>query len=404
MLGEGRKSILIAPHVATLPGLVILVLVVGINLVGDGLRDVLDPYLRSGALVSPRPATEVDAQLKSRSGGTTPPAEEATTPLAVRNLHTWFWQKTGGKHRAVRAVDGVSWSVEPGAALGIMGESGSGKSVTALSVLGLVPTPPGRIMDGSVQYHREELVGAPLRRLQHLRGNRIAYIFQNPMTSLNPLITVGEQIAETVRYHQAVSRQAAMDRARELMEQVQIPNARERLTSYPHELSGGMRQRVGIAMALANEPDVIIADEPTTALDVTIQAQILKLLDELRRTHGVSLVFISHDFGVISELCHRVVVMYAGQVVESGTVDEIYRHPLHPYTRRLMACVPRIGERQRPLVPIPGLPPALDDLPTGCRFADRCDQVTEECRTAPIALRYQGYRSARCVLVEGSVT
>jgi peptide/nickel transport system permease protein len=240
--------------------------------------------------------------------------------------------------------------------------------------------------------------------LQHLRGNRIAYIFQNPMTSLNPLITVGEQIAETVRYHQAVSRQAAMDRARELMEQVQIPNARERLTSYPHELSGGMRQRVGIAMALANEPDVIIADEPTTALDVTIQAQILKLLDELRRTHGVSLVFISHDFGVISELCDRVVVMYAGQVVESGTVDEIYRRPLHPYTRRLMACVPRIGERQRPLVPIPGLPPALDDLPTGCRFADRCDQVTDECRAAPIDLRHQGNRSARCVLVEGSVT
>jgi len=418
MLGEGRKSILVAPHVATLPGLVILVLVIGINLLGDGLRDVLDPYLRSGALVSPRPATEVDTDLRRRlrSGDAVEPGTEVspdgpggndgggndggTVPLSVRELRTWFWQRSGRTSSAVRATDGVSFQVPRGAALGIMGESGSGKSVTALSVLGLVPTPPGRIMDGSIRFNGEELIGAPIERLRHYRGNRIAYIFQNPMTSLNPLITVGEQIAESVRHHQGVSRAAARERAQELMDKVQIPNAAARVDSYPHELSGGMRQRVGIAVALANDPDVIIADEPTTALDVTIQAQILKLLDDLRRSEGVSLVFISHDFGVISELCDRVVVMYAGQVVESGTVDEIYRHPLHPYTRRLMACVPRLGDRARALTAIPGLPPALDDLPTGCRFADRCDVVTDACREAPVELRGHGAREARCILVE----
>ncbi|MFW5695743.1 MAG: ABC transporter ATP-binding protein, partial [Alkalispirochaeta sp.] len=276
------------------------------------------------------------------------------------------------------------------------------KSVTALSVLGLVPTPPGRIMNGSIRYYGEELIGSRIERLRHYRGNRIAYIFQNPMTSLNPLIRVGEQIAESVRYHQGIGRGAARARALELMHKVQIPDAEARLDSFPHELSGGMRQRIGIAVALANDPDVIIADEPTTALDVTIQAQILKLLDSLRQTEGVALIFISHDFGVISEVCDRVVVMYAGQVVESGTVDEIYRRPLHPYTRRLMECVPRLGERSRTLAAIPGLPPALDDLPTGCRFADRCDMVIDACRAAPVALHAVENREVRCVRVEGA--
>ena len=411
MLGEGRKSILTAPHVATLPGLVILVLVIGINLLGDGLRDVLDPYLRSGALVSPRPATEVDGALRKRlgrpQGAGIPEASAGSSgpdqpSLAVENLQTWFWQKQGRVSSAVRAADGVSFHVDRGTALGIMGESGSGKSVTALSVLGLVPTPPGRIMNGSIRYYGEELIGARIERLRHYRGNRIAYIFQNPMTSLNPLISVGEQIAESVRYHQGVGRGAARARALELMQKVQIPDAEARLDSYPHELSGGMRQRVGIAVALANDPDVIIADEPTTALDVTIQAQILKLLDNLRQSEGVALVFISHDFGVISEVCDRVVVMYAGQVVESGTVDEIYRRPLHPYTRRLMECVPRLGERDRTLSAIPGLPPALDDLPQGCRFADRCDVVMEACRAAAVPLRRTEGRDARCIRVEGT--
>ncbi len=411
MLGEGRKSILTAPHVATLPGIVILVLVIGINLLGDGLRDVLDPYLRSGALVSPQPATGVDSTLRQRldrpqkvaAPDASAASSSASPPpsLVVDQLQTWFWQKQGRTSSAVRAADGVSFQVERGTALGIMGESGSGKSVTALSVLGLVPTPPGRIMNGSIRYYGEELIGARIERLRHYRGNRIAYIFQNPMTSLNPLISVGEQIAESVRYHQGVGWGAARARALELMHKVQIPDAEARLDSFPHELSGGMRQRIGIAVALANDPDVIIADEPTTALDVTIQAQILKLLDRLRQSEGVALVFISHDFGVISEVCDRVVVMYAGQVVESGTVDEIYRRPLHPYTRRLMECVPRLGERSRTLAAIPGLPPALDDLPRGCRFADRCDVVMDECRAAPVALHAVGNREARCIRVEG---
>jgi len=409
MLGEGRKSILVAPHVATLPGMVILILVIGINLVGDGLRDVLDPYLRTGALVSPRPVTDISKGLRKRLSAAAADAAAAAAadaaaadsedppPLNVRNLRTWFWQRD----RAIRAADGVSFTVERGTALGLMGESGSGKSVTALSILGLVPTPPGRIMDGSVTTFGEELLGAPVERLRYFRGNRISYIFQNPMTSLNPLITVGEQIAESIRYHQGVTNARARALALELMEKVQIPSARSRLDSFPHELSGGMRQRVGIAIALANDPDVIIADEPTTALDVTIQAQILKLLDQLRRDEGVSLVFISHDFGVISELCDQVAVMYAGQLVEFGSVDDIRSRPLHPYTRRLMACVPQLGNRDQPLDAIPGLPPALDDLPGGCRFADRCDLVGDECRGGPILLRRDGARLARCVRVDG---
>jgi peptide/nickel transport system permease protein len=437
MLGEGRKLILTAPHVATLPGLVILVLVIGINLVGDGLRDVLDPYLRSGALVSPRPATEVDKELlakkrraaksareesvsatRSHEPGSPGPGEAGNhgagsngsqagdnganrgangeIPLSVKELRTWFWL---GK-KAIHAADNVSFEVGKGRSLGIMGESGSGKSVTALSILGLVPTPPGRIMDGSVEYYGEDLIGAPVEQLRHYRGNRIAYIFQNPMTSLNPLITCGEQIAEAVRRHQGVSKEEAWNRALELMEKVHIPDAANRLEAYPHELSGGMRQRVGIAVALANDPDVVIADEPTTALDVTIQAQILRLLEELRERYGMSLVFISHDFGVISEICEKVVVMYAGEVVEMGTVDEIYENPLHPYTRRLMACVPRIGEREQEMDAIPGLPPALDDLPRGCRFADRCDIAIEACRAEPVELRGFGERKARCIRVE----
>jgi peptide/nickel transport system permease protein len=412
MLGNGRRLILQAPHVATLPGLVILVLVVGINLVGDGLRDVLDPYLSSGALVSPRAATEVDRDLAkrlrtgtrsgeesedgSRAGDGDEPSNGGDPLLSISGLATWFW--TGGE--PVHAADGVTIEIPRGTAVGVMGESGSGKSVTALSVLGLVPTPPGRVVEGSVRYRGQELLGASLEELQHFRGNRISYVFQNPMTALNPLIPVGEQIAETIRRHRDASNAEARRRAAELMTSVHIPDAPHRVDSYPHELSGGMRQRVVIAMALANEPDLIIADEPTTALDVTIQAQILQLFDELRRTRGVSLLFISHDFGVISQICERVVVMYAGQVAEVGTVDQIYRRPLHPYTRRLMGCVPRVGERTRDMDAIPGLPPALDALPGGCRFADRCDMVIDACRRSPVALRAVAGREVRCIRAE----
>ncbi len=441
MLGNGRRLILTAPHVATLPGLVILILVIGINLVGDGLRDVLDPYLSSGALVSPRAATEIDRTLAANlraerraerrrvhtasagvrgaapvagssaatatdADGREPPELEESAPstegalLSIDNLKTWFW--TGGD--PVHATDGVSLDIPRGTAAGVMGESGSGKSVTALSVLGLVPTPPGRIVDGSVSYNGEELLGTSLEELQYFRGNRISYVFQNPMTALNPLMPVGEQIGESIRKHQHATRAEGRARAIELMTSVHIPDARHRVDAYPHELSGGMRQRVVIAMALANDPDLIIADEPTTALDVTIQAQILQLFNELRLTRGVSLLFISHDFGVISQICERVIVMYAGQVVEYGTVDEIYRAPLHPYTRRLMGCVPRVGERTREMDAIPGLPPALDNLPGGCRFADRCDMAIEACRANPVPLLAIGDREVRCIRADEATT
>ncbi|MCP4376921.1 MAG: dipeptide/oligopeptide/nickel ABC transporter permease/ATP-binding protein, partial [bacterium] len=338
MLGEGRKMLITAPHEATLPGLVILFLVIGINLLGDGLRDILDPRLKSGTFMRPQARTAIHSQ-------TLDEAEESVTQtkgapiLKVLKLSTWF--RLG--RETYKAVNGVGFEMVSGECLGIVGESGSGKSVTALTLLGLVASPPGEITSGSIHYRGENLLKASLDSLQHLRGNRIAYVFQNPLTTLNPLLTVGEQIRESLKCHQTLSGTDMQQKVVELLKQVQIPNAKERARAYPHELSGGMRQRVGIAMALANDPEIIIADEPTTALDVTIQAQFLELLNELRRERGLSLIFITHDFGVVSEVCDRVMVMYAGKVVETGSTMDVINSPLHPYTRRLIDCVPRLG-------------------------------------------------------------
>jgi len=395
MLGDGRKLILTAPYVATLPGLVILFLVVGTNLLGDGLRDILDPRLKAGQLSRPVAATAAAPPDARR------PRNEADPPapglLALRGLSTHF--EVG--EETYKAVNGVSFDVAAGEALAIVGESGSGKTVMAMSILGLVATPPGRIVGGQVLYGGEDMVGAPLPHLQDIRGDRIAYIFQDPLTTLNPLIPVGEQVAESIRRHRGFGRQAARDRAQALFEAVQIPEAAARLDAYPHELSGGQRQRVGIAMALANDPEVLIADEPTTALDVTTQAQILKLLDRLRREQGAALLFITHDFGVVSELCDRVIVMYAGQMVESGTVAQVFAAPRHPYTRRLMACVPVLGAPERALDAIPGLPPPVNRLPQGCAFAPRCDRAVAACRSGEIALRRLAPdHLARCIRAE----
>lgn len=391
MLGDGRSLITLAPHVAVVPGVLILVLVVGVNLLGDGLRDVLDPRLKSGALS--RPVAMTDAAPAAERGAGDGPAE-AETVLSVRNLSTHF---TIGSE-TYRAVNDVSFDLKAGETLGIVGESGSGKSVTALSILGLAPTPPGRIVSGQVLYRGEDLVGANLKRLQDIRGNRIAYIFQDPLTTLNPLFPVGEQIAETLRRHQGTDRGAAMKRAVELLDQVRIPSAAEKANAYPHELSGGQRQRVVIAMALANEPEIIIADEPTTALDVTTQAQVLTLLDELRREQGAALIFITHDFGVVSEVCDRVLVMYAGRIVESGPVATLFDRPGHPYTSRLMDCVPVLGQPERSIDAIPGLPPAVNRLPPGCSFAPRCPYSIDACRQGviPLDLVEEGHR-ARCI-------
>jgi len=384
MLGDGRDLLLTAPHVAVLPGLAILILVIGINLVGDGLRDLLDPRLASGALSRPVARTDRAPATERRAG--LAPADGAAL-LDVRGLATGF--ATGGP--PIRAVDDVDLRVQPGETVGIVGESGSGKSVTALSILGLVATPPGRIDQGDIRYRGEDLLEVPLARLQDVRGDRIAYIFQDPQATLNPLMRVVDQVAETIARHRGG---AARDEAAALLARVGLG---ARGDARPHELSGGQRQRVGIAMALANAPDILIADEPTTALDVTTQARVLDMLDELRRDKGAALIFITHDLGVVSELCERLVVMYAGKVVETGPTATVFAEPRHPYTKRLLECVPVLGEPERALHPIEGMPPALDDLPKGCAFAPRCPLAEDACRQGPIALeQVAADHQARC--------
>jgi peptide/nickel transport system permease protein len=395
MLGEGRNLIQVAPHVATIPGLVILLLAVGINLVGDGLRDVLDPKLKSGGLARTHART-ASAPAVERRRGLAPAGEAGHLPLVVRGLRTQF---TVGR-QVYHAVGGVSFTVRPGEAVGLVGESGSGKTVTALSIAGLVATPPGRIVAGEILHHGEDLVDAPMARLQAVRGGSIAYVFQDPQTTLNPLMPIGEQVAETIRRHQGLSRMEAWRRAIAMLESVRLPDAAARAQSYPHEFSGGQRQRIGIAMALANDPEVIVADEPTTALDVTTQAQVLALLNDLRRERNAALVFISHDVGVIAELCDTVHVMYAGLVVETGPVAAVLQTPAHPYTQRLLACVPVLGHPERRIEPIPGLPPPNNALPDGCAFAARCHLAEARCRSGAIELTpVTGEHLARCVRV-----
>ncbi|MTJ05194.1 MAG: dipeptide/oligopeptide/nickel ABC transporter permease/ATP-binding protein [Sediminimonas qiaohouensis] len=388
MLGEARSALISHPHTSVTPGIMIFLIVMSVNLLGDGVRDALDPRLRSGALSRPLPTTLVD-----RKSALPAPTDDL---LAIQDLETQFHV---GK-RTYRAVGGVSLAVTPGECLGVIGESGSGKSVTALSVMGLVASPPGVITGGAVRFQGEDLVGAPYETLRQKRGDRVAYIFQDPLSTLHPLYKVGQQLAEAIQSHHRVSDSAARSRAIELLKDVRIPNAESRVDNYPHEMSGGMRQRVGIAMALANEPDVIIADEPTTALDVTVQAQILALLDDLRRERGLAIIFITHDFGVVAQLCDRMAVMYAGRIVEEGPTQGVLAHPLHPYTRRLIACVPELGTGRRELAAIPGLPPVVDDLPPGCAFAPRCDKAHDTCREGEIGLDRAGNRAVRCLYPE----
>ena len=389
MLGEARSALITNPHTSVVPGAMILIIVMAINLLGDGVRDALDPRLKSGALSRPMPATKVDRKTIPYQGDNTD-----DSLLNIRALETQFHVK----NRVYRAVGGVDLRVAPGQCLGLIGESGSGKSVTALSVMGLVASPPGVITGGAAYYKGEDLIGAPYKTLRALRGDRISYIFQDPLATLHPLYTIGDQLAEAIRVHHPVSRGEARARAIDLLKSVRIPNAESRANSYPHELSGGMRQRVGIAMALANDPDVIIADEPTTALDVTVQAQILSLLNDLRRERGLAIIFITHDFGVVAQLCDHVAVMYAGRIVEHGPTDDILRAPAHPYTARLMACVPELGQGRRELAAIPGLPPMVDQLPAGCAFAPRCDMASAACKIGDIPLvAAQTGRAVRCL-------
>src|SRR5580765_8507692 len=291
--------------------------------------------------------------------------------LEVDNLQTHFFTREG----VVRAVDGVSFTVEPGKTLGIVGESGCGKSVTALSIMSLLPQPPAKIVGGSVSFEGFDLAKLSERHLEDVRGNEIAMIFQDPMTSLNPTLKIGTQIMETMERHLGLDRKQAKKRAIELLEEVHIPNAPDRLSDYPHRFSGGMRQRVMIAIAISCNPKLLIADEPTTALDVTVQAGILDLLEELQEEHEMAMILITHDMGVVAEAADDIVVMYAGQIVEQAPLLELFDHPEHPYTEALLGALPQIegeGIRAGRLTAIPGRPPDLQNPPPACRFAPRC--------------------------------
>ena len=306
--------------------------------------------------------------------------------LEIRGLKTHFATDDGMVH----AVDGVDLAIDEGETLGVVGESGSGKSVTAFSVMRLLPMPPAKIVAGEILFRGRDLLKASDAEMRAIRAKEIAMVFQEPMTSLNPVYTVGEQIAEVVRLHQRLGRRAAMDRAVEMLRLVRIPRPEQRVRDYPHQFSGGMRQRVMIAMALSCNPKLLIADEPTTALDVTIQAQILDLLGDLKQRMGMAVMLITHAMGVIAETAQRVVVMYAGEVVEQATVEQLFRAPRHPYTQGLIRSIPRIDRaatQKMPLETISGVVPSLLNPPLGCRFAPRCTFVRAECTAATPPLR-----------------
>jgi peptide/nickel transport system ATP-binding protein len=333
------------------------------------------------------------------TGPTRPDAGE-TLPaplLRVHDLRTYF--HVGGA--VARAVDGVSFDIHPGETVGMVGESGCGKSVTALSLLRLVD-PPGRIEPGSsIEFEGRNLLTLDEEGIRQLRGNRIAMVFQEPMTALNPVFTIGDQVAEVARVHARASRRAAWDRAVEMLNLVGIPDPRERAKSYPHQLSGGMRQRVLIAMALVMNPSLLIADEPTTALDVTIQAQILELLAELQQRLGLAVLVITHDLGVVAEVTSRVLVMYGGQIVERAPVRELFRNPRHPYTRGLLEAMPRLGRQRERLTVIPGTVPPPTRWPSGCRFRDRCAWAWQRCADEhPPEYEVLADHTARCHLVD----
>ena len=333
MLAEGRAQMFTAPHVSIVPGLMIFLIVISLNVLGDGIRDVLDPRLRSGALARPGSVTAI---ARNR---TVPKPRTLDAALAVEKLETGF--VNNGIYTP--AVNSVSMHLNRGECLGLIGESGSGKSVTALSIMGLVASPPGLIRNGAIYLDGEDVLDMSETKLTATRGSKVAYVFQDPLTTLHPMYSIGKQVEEAIAAHKSISASERRAEAIALLEKVGIPDAKERADHYPHQLSGGQRQRVGIAMALANDPDIIIADEPTTALDVTVQARILELLRDLQRERGMALLFITHDFGVVSEICDRIAVMKDGVIVETGTAREVLANPQHSYTKGLIACVPELG-------------------------------------------------------------
>ena len=300
--------------------------------------------------------------------------------LQVKNLQVEFKTRRG----IALVLNGVDFELERGETLCVVGESGCGKSMTALALMGLIPSPPGRVREGSVRFNGEDLIQASEARMREVRGNRISMIFQEPMTSLNPVYTVGDQIAESLRLHAGLNARQARERAIEMLRQVGIPAPERRVDDYPHQMSGGMRQRVMIAMAIACEPDILIADEPTTALDVTVQAQIFDLLRQLQRDKGTAIIMITHDMGAVAEMADRVMVMYAGRVIEQGSTEQVLSRPSHPYTRGLIECLPELGSSSRQaervkLTEIPGVVPSLWELGRGCAFRERCAEALPRC-------------------------
>jgi oligopeptide/dipeptide ABC transporter ATP-binding protein len=319
--------------------------------------------------------------------------------LEVDNLQTEF-HTSGG---IVRAVRGVSFQVHAGETVGIVGESGSGKSVSSLSLVRLIPNPPGRIAAGSVKLSGQEIITLPERQMRAIRGGRMSMIFQDPFASLNPTMTLGEQVTEAIRAHSKVSKKEARDRALDLFRSVRIPSPEIRLRQYPHQISGGQRQRVMIAIAFSTNPELLIADEPTTALDVTVQAQVMTLMADFQKRTNAAILLITHDLGVVAEMCDRVLVMYAGQIVEQGTAEQIFRAPKHPYTVGLLESLPQLNaDRRQRLVSIPGQPPDLAHLPPGCKFTDRCPRRMDICPTRePEPTEPDPGQTVRCYLYGG---
>ena len=306
------------------------------------------------------------------------PVPEGSHLLEVDDLKMFFHTEDG----VVKAVNGVSYTLDRGETLGVVGESGSGKSVTSMTIMGLIDMPPGKIEGGDVRYRGKSLLKMSEEEMEHVRGNDIAMIFQDPMTSLNPVYTIGRQLSEGMRLHMGYTKEQALERSIELLKMVGIPNAEQRVKDYPHEFSGGMRQRVMIAMALACNPDILIADEPTTALDVTIQAQIIELMQEMQKKNGNAIIMITHDLGVVADVADKIMVMYAGSPVEFGTADEIFYESMHPYTWGLTRSIPDpVFDEKHALTPIKGNPPSLVNLPAGCPFSPRCPYATDLCRT-----------------------
>ena len=317
--------------------------------------------------------------------------------LQVKDLQTYFYIEEG----VIPAVDGLSFSLNHGETLAIVGESGCGKSVASLSLLGLIPNPPGKIIGGELLFKGEDLVKKSEKEMRGIRGNEISMIFQEPMTSLNPVFTVGRQISESLHYHQDMGKKEAWNKAIEMLKLVGIPMPEKVVGDYPHQLSGGMRQRVMIAMALACNPTILIADEPTTALDVTIQAQILRLLKDIQEKTGTAIILITHDLGVVAQIAENVMVMYAGQAVEYADVNSIYMDPLHPYTLGLLRSLPNLNLEQETLYSIKGMVPNPADFPLGCRFAPRCEEASERCHEEKPDLFEVGERRVRCWKYEG---